>query len=191
MRKPNEANKEKFIKSAVSELEEQGVSGFSIRRVARKCGTSCAAPYKHFESRNALMLEVIRYIYKKWEAIQKDTMELNAGCTLREKIVAICTAYVTFLCTYPEYQTIIFMNDRVFPPEMLAEKVKLSAITGHLIDDYCQSVQMPEEVRRRKLFTAKSFLYGSAVMINSGAVPFNSETMEQIRQCINREFEIQ
>ena len=60
MRTANEANKEKFLKAAVSELEEHGVADFSIRRVAKRCGVSCAAPYKHFESKNDLLVEVMR-----------------------------------------------------------------------------------------------------------------------------------
>jgi AcrR family transcriptional regulator len=189
MRRANEANREKFITAAACELEEHGVSDFSIRRVARRCGLSCAAPYKHFESRDELMLEVIRHINKKWLAIMEETLTAHQGEPLREQIVAVCMAYLTFLCTYPEYQTIIFMNDRVFPPEMLAEKVKLSNITEELIDQYCRSVGMPEKIRKRKLFTAKSFIYGAAVLINSGAVPFNSETIDIIRANIERELD--
>jgi len=130
MRRPNEANREKFITAAVRELEEHGVSDFSIRRVARRCELSCAAPYKHFESREALMLEVIRHINKKWLGILESTVTGYRERPLREQIVAVCMAYLTFLCTYPEYQTIIFMNDRVFPSEMLAEKGKLSQARG-------------------------------------------------------------
>lgn len=114
MRTANEENREKFVNAAVKELEEHGVSDFSMRRVARRCGVSCAAPYKHFGNRSELMLEVIRSINRKWSEVQSKTL---AGCgeaSLREKIIAVCMAYVNFLCTYPEYQTIIFMNDRIF-----------------------------------------------------------------------------
>lgn len=191
MRVANEANKEKFIKAAVCELEEHGVSDFSIRRVAKRCGVSCAAPYKHFESRNDLMLEVIRYINKKWLSIWQSTVDAHKGESVRERIVAVCMAYITFLCTYPEYQTILNMNDRAFPHEMLEEKVKVSSATEMLINDYCVSVNMPEETRQRKQFVIRSILFGASIMINSGALPFNSSTMDMIRGNIEREFEIQ
>ena len=132
MRRANEANREKFITAAACELEEHGVSDFSIRRVARRCGLSCAAPYKHFESRDELMLEVIRHISKKWLSIMEETLTVHKSEPLREQIVAVCMAYLTFLCTYPEYQTIIFMNDRVFPAEMLAEK----GVSVRVVDMY-------------------------------------------------------
>ena len=189
MRRPNEANREKFITAAVCELEEHGVSDFSIRRVARRCGLSCAAPYKHFESRDELMLEVIRHINKKWLAIWQDTVEAHREESIRHRIVSVCMAYLTFLCTYPEYQTIIFMNDRVFPAEIREEKVQLSTATERLISDYCASVGMSEDVRKRKQFAIRSYLYGAAIMINSGAMAFDSESVSLVRESIEREFD--
>ena len=190
MRRANEANREKFITAAACELEEHGVSDFSIRRVARRCGLSCAAPYKHFESRDELMLEVIRHISKKWLSIMEETLTVHKSEPLREQIVAVCMAYLTFLCTYPEYQTIIFMNDRVFPAEMLAEKGKLSQASEDLIAHYCDSVGMAEPIRRRKIFIVRSALYGAAIMINSGAMAFDSESLKMIRESIEREFDL-
>ncbi len=190
MRRANEANREKFIRAAVSELEEHGVSDFSIRRVARRCGLSCAAPYKHFESRDALMLEVIRHIKKTWLTIWQDTMEAHREESLREQIVAVCLSYLTFLCTYPEYQSIIFMNDRAFPQEMREEKAKISTATETLIADYCRSVSMPEPILRRKRFLIQSSLYGAAIMINSGVMPFDSCSLALVRESIEREFDL-
>ncbi len=190
MRTANEANKEKFLKAAVSELEEHGVSDFSIRRVAKRCGVSCAAPYKHFDSKNDLLLQVMKYIGKKWEAVCQDTMESHKDEPYREQLVAICMAYIAFLCTYPEYQTILYMNDRVFPPEILAEKSKLTSMSQKLINDYCTSVNMANDVKKRKQFVILSILYGGSIMINSGAIPFDSNTMEMIKSNIRREFDI-
>lgn len=191
MRTANAANREKFIKAAVSELEEHGVSDFSIRRVAKRCGVSCSAPYKHFEGRNELMVEVIRYINRKWLVIWQDTVNAHRDETVREQIVAVCMAYITFLCTYPEYQTILNMNDRAFPAEMLAEKGELTCQTSRLIDEYCRSVDMPDETRQRKQFVVRSMLFGASIMINSGAMPFDSRTIDMIRENIEREFEIE
>ena len=190
MRTANEANKEKFFRAAVSELEEHGVSDFSIRRVAKRCGVSCAAPYKHFESKNDLLLQVMKYIGKKWEAVWNDTMGSHKDEPYREQIVAICMAYIAFLCTYPEYQTILHINDRVFPPEIRAEKSKLTSMSQNLINDYCTSVNMPDDIKKRKQFVILSIIYGGSIMINSGAIPFDSNTMEMIRANIKREFDI-
>ena len=190
MRIANALNKEKFLRAAVDELQEHGISDFSIRGVAKRCGTSCAAPYKHFESKNELLLESFKYINKKWLSVWENTVETHKDGTLREQIVSVCMAYITFLCTYPEYQTILFMNDKGFPPEVLTEKGKLSKESERLIKEYCRSVNMPDEVFFRKMLLLRSLLNGSAILINSGEIPFDSHTMNVIRANIEREFEI-
>ncbi len=191
MRIANEANKEKFLKAAVNELEEHGVSDFSIRRVAKKCGVSCAAPYKHFDGKSGLLLESIKYIRKRWDGIQADTLAAHKDEPLKKQIVAVCMAYITFLCTYTDYQTVLYMNDKVFPPEMLAEKSKLTETTQRMIKEYCDSVNMPADVRIRKEFVVRSIICGAAIMINSGVLPFESGTMDMIRYNIEREFELE
>lgn len=190
MRTANEANKEKFLKAAVSELEEHGIADFSIRRVAKKCGVSCAAPYKHFESKTDLLAEVMRYIGKKWNDVLTDTVEAHKDEPIRDQLVAICMAYIAFLCTYPEYQTILYMSDRVFEPNVLAEKSKVSITTSELISEYCRLIEIDEETKRRKVFVVRSLLFGGAIMINSGMLPFDGGTMDMIKANIIREFDI-
>ncbi|MBQ8254453.1 MAG: TetR/AcrR family transcriptional regulator [Clostridia bacterium] len=190
MRTANEANKEKFLKAAVSELEEHGIADFSIRRVAKKCGVSCAAPYKHFESKTDLLAEVMRYIGKKWNDVLTDTVEAHKDEPIRDQLVAICMAYIAFLCTYPEYQTILYMSDRVFQPDVLAEKSKVSITTSELISEYCRLIEIDEETKRRKVFVVRSLLFGGAIMINSGMLPFDGGTMDMIKANIIREFDI-
>ena len=190
MRRPVAANKEKFLKAAVAELQDHGVSDFSLRKVAKRCDVSCAAPYKHFESKNDLLLEVVKFINKRWITIFDQTVEAHSDKPLKNQIVAVCMAYLTFLCTYPEYQTILFMNDKGFPPEVLVEKGRLSKESERLIKEYCESVNMPEDVLFRKRLVLRSLLNGSAILINSGELPFDSNTMGVIRANIEREFEI-
>lgn len=190
MRTVNASSKERFLKAAVGELQDHGMSDFSIRRVAKRCGVSCAAPYKHFESKNELLLEAVKYINKKWISIWERTVNDHKDDSLRDQIVAVCMAYITFLCTYPEYQTVLFMNDKGFPPEVLVEKGRLSKESERLIKEYCESVNMSDDVLFRKKILLRSILSGSAILINSGELPFDSHTMNVIKSNIEREFDI-
>jgi hypothetical protein len=49
---------------------------------------------------------------------------------------------------------------------------------------------MAEPIRRRKIFIVRSALYGAAIMINSGAMAFDSESMALVRESIEREFDL-
>ena len=176
-------NRDKFIDAALEELTEYGVSGFSARRVSRRLTVSGAALYKHFENREELLRAMIRRIYDRWSEIQRRAVEgCGEGSSPRERIMAVCEAYVRFLCGNPEYQTVILMNDRVFSPELRAEKTKLSGMSKELVG-------MPDGVRNRKLLAVRACLYGTAALVNSGEADLDDGAIEMMTVAVGREFD--
>ena len=67
---PQTELRENLLLAGISELEGHGLGGFSLRRVAAACGVSCAAPYKHFESKEAFIAAILSYIHEKWELLE-------------------------------------------------------------------------------------------------------------------------
>ena len=188
MRVANEATKEKFLIASVAELEEHGVTDFSIRRVAQRCEVSCGAPYKHFKNKNELILEVIRYINRQWYAYQTS---LIADCTTtREELIETSMGYIGFLCDHPSFLSILLLNDKTMDPEQIAEKNMISNRTAALIENYCQEVSMGQDVAIRKIYAVRSFIFGAALMINGEVLPKDETTMANIRYCITREFDL-
>lgn len=189
MRTPNSHSREKFIVAAIEEMQTHGISAFSIRRVAEKCGVSSGAPYKHFKNKNELVLESIRYINKKWGELQEEVL---AGCTEdpRKRLVELSISYVRFLCSNPAFQSVLMLNDKSLQPEQLAEKAKISDLTEKIISDYCKSVGMNDKDRIRKTYAVRSFIFGAAFMINSGFFKENEENLSLVRYCIEREFDL-
>ncbi len=190
MRVSNEATKEKFILAAIAEMEKHGTTDFSIRRVAAACGVSCGAPYKHFKSKSDLILEVLRYIHKQWLAVLKEATSACENGTLREKLLAVSLAYVRFLIDHPDYQTILMMNDHSMTPEQLREKAEISPLSQDLIRAYCASVDMADAVRERKFYAVMSFIYGAAITVNSHTTALSDAFLENVRYCIDREFDL-
>lgn len=182
-------NRDRFTDAALEELSEHGVSGFSARSVSRRLTVSGAALYKHFENRDMLLRAMIMRIYDRWSEVQRAVIEeCGDDSSPRERITAVCAAYVEFLCEHPEYQTVILMNDRTLSPELRAEKTRLSEVSKDLIDEYCRSVGMPDRVRERKLLTVRAYLYGTAALVNSGEASLNGAT-ETLKCVIGREFD--
>lgn len=188
MRVANETTKEKFLIASVEELEEHGVSDFSIRRVAQRCEVSCGAPYKHFKNKNELILEVIRYINRQWYAYQNT---LIANCTsFREALIETSMGYIGFLCDHPSFLSILLLNDKTMDSEQIAEKNSISNLTASLIEQYCLQVSMSQEDAIRKIYAVRSFIFGAALMINGEVLPKDETTMKNIRYCIVREFDL-
>ena len=180
--------KEKFLIAAVEELEEHGVSDFSIRRVAQRCDVSCGAPYKHFKNKNELILEVIRYINRQWYEYQSKVI---SDCkTLREELIETSMSYIGFLCDHPAFLSILLLNDKNMDSEQIAEKNSISNRTATLIEAYCREVSMSDKDAIRKIYAVRSFIFGAALMINGEVLPKDGTTLANIRYCITREFDL-
>ena len=64
-----------LIEAALPLLAKKGISGLSLREVARVVGVGHAAPYRHFKNKNELIESIAAVGYRK----------LSRGCELAEK----------------------------------------------------------------------------------------------------------
>lgn len=188
MKTQSPRSREKFLVAAIEEMQSHGISDFSIRRVAEKCGVSSGAPYKHFKNKSELILESIRYINKKWGELQQEIIT-ECGDDPRTRLVELSIAYVQFLCSNPAFQSVLMLNDNTLSPEQLEEKAKVSVLTERIISEYCKSVGMSDIDRKRKTYAVRSFIFGAAFMINSGFFKNKKESISFVRYCIEREFD--
>lgn len=69
------STRETLILAGLEELNEYGVQHFSTRRVAKACGVSCAAPYKHFKDSHEFIAEILGYINRQYDAEQRVVLE--------------------------------------------------------------------------------------------------------------------
>ena len=67
---------------------------------------------------------------------------------------------------------------------------QLSQCTRSIIRTYCQQVNMPPDVERRKTYVVRSLIYGAALMLDNGELPMTPDVMEAIRSAIVREFDL-
>jgi AcrR family transcriptional regulator len=59
--------REALIETVLALISERGPAGFTFAEVARAAGVSAAAPYRHFRDRNALIAEVARRGFERFE----------------------------------------------------------------------------------------------------------------------------
>lgn len=190
MRKALPETKEKFIDAALKELYLNGTAGFSIRNVAKECGLSCAAPYRHFKSKNDLIEEVINAVSERWRVRVMLLLANHAGTT-REKITDIAIEYIRFLCENPGYFSVAVMNEKFLSPEQVRKKSLISAEVRKVIDGYCKEVGMSDEAKKRKTFIVRALILGTAEMMTADSLRYTEENIAMVRACIEREFDIQ
>ena len=179
---------ERLLQAGVEELYQHGIENFSVRRIATACGVSCAAPYKHFSDKNAFVTAIFEHVNNHWLVLEEDL--LAAEGTPREKLLKICAAYVRFLVDNPNFRTIMMMAAQSFDAEFRFQRTQLTHKTFALVEEYCDSVCMSPEVKRRKLYVARSLVYGAALLFDNGALEMTEENLNMVISCVDREFDL-
>ena len=181
--------REALILAGIHEINANGVASFSIRRVAEACGVSCAAPYRHFESKRDFIAAIIDYVNDQWAERQEEIIA-EAGDSLREQIIAICVGYVRFLMDTPTYRNILMLKDEEFDNLYHKKRTQFGSLTQTLNAQLYKACGFTPEVWERKLMTVRSLIFGILVLFDAGEFAYDEEHMEYLRYTIDREFDI-
>jgi len=181
--------KKTLIKAGIHELHENGFSDFSMRRVAAACGVSCAAPYRHFKDKDEFILEIFKYIARKWHMTQN--IILSEYESDRDRLIEMSVAYLRFLLDNPDYFSILFLNTEKFSDIQKSIKAGISSVSRDLIKKYCMGVGMSERDRVRKTYIVRSLIFGAAHMIHNGEIQNEEDGFDMLREAISREFDIE
>lgn len=181
--------REVLIQAGIKEINEHGVHGFSVRRVAEACHVSCAAPYKHFKDKREFIAAIIEYVNDQWHQRQ---MEVLSGCgdSYRQQLVEVVVNYVRFLMEKPYYRSILMLKDEEF--DNIYHKVRghQSSRSQQLEQDFFRQSGMDPNTQRRKLHLVRALMFGTVFMIDTGELEYNEETMENLRYNVEREFDL-
>ncbi len=181
--------REALILAGINEINANGVANFSIRRVADACGVSCAAPYRHFESKHDFIAAIIDYVNEIWAA-EQERLLTTCGDTLREQTLTITVEYVRFLMDHPTYRTILMLHDEGFDNLYHKKRTKFGSLSQTLNARLREASGYPPEIWERKLMMARALIFGMVFLYDAGEFEYNEKTLEHMRYTINREFDI-
>lgn len=168
--------REQLIKAGIEELEKHGISYFSLRRVASACNISCAAPYKHFKSKEALIEGIFDYIESQLDLLLDQVTAVYSDP--RICLSEICIAYIRFCIANPHFRAVLMLSGRNLP---LAERV------GELMKKCFPEMESIE--RADKGYVIRSIAYGAALLIESGELEYSDHIIERIRENLLHELE--
>ena len=189
MSQKNAGLKEALILAGIHEINANGVAGFSIRRVADACGVSCAAPYRHFESKHEFVAAIVDYVNDIWAQQQEEILK-TCGNTLREQTMAITVGYVRFLAENPTYRSILMLHDEGFDNLYHKKRTKFGSLSQTLNAQLREASGYSDEVWMRKLRMVRALIFGMVFLFDAGEFEYNEKTMEYLHYTINREFDI-
>lgn len=184
------STREQLILAGLDELNEYGVQHFSTRRVAKACGISCAAPYKHFKDTHEFIAEIFGYVNRLYDSEQEEVLEQCKDMSSREQLVEVSLRYIHFLTEHPAFRRIVMQNFQDCDEEYRVLRGRLSLKTDEIVTHYCEEVHMPDDVRRRKTFLVRAIIYSAALFFDNGELEYNEENMEKARALLEREFDL-
>ncbi|WP_119461345.1 TetR/AcrR family transcriptional regulator [Rhodospirillaceae bacterium SYSU D60014] len=99
--------REALIKAALNLIAEKGPAGFTFAEAARAAGVSPAAPYRHFRDRDALLADVARRGFERFEAELAQAWNDGRPDSLGA-LHNVGRAYLAFARTEPAYYSAMF-----------------------------------------------------------------------------------
>lgn len=169
--------REQLIAAGIEELEAHGIADFSLRRVAAACNISCAAPYKHFKSREDFINAIFAYIKNHLDLLLDQVARVYEGDP-RARLIESCMAYIRFCTANPHFRSVLMLAGGKLP---LAEQVE--GLMPLCLPD------MPPGERKDRGCVIRSVAYGAAVMLENGEIEYKESVMERIRKSLERELE--
>ena len=167
--------KKRLILAGLKELEAHGPVDFSLRRVALSAEVSCAAPYRHFKSREHLIDSIIDYIKGQW-LLFCSTIE-SALPDLSARVRALCIAYIRFWIGNPNFRAVLFLSD---PADALGFAAKLSETLSVLAKTRGEGESYVFSLRT----TLLTLVYGSVFLMLRGELCTDAKTLEEISEKI-------
>jgi AcrR family transcriptional regulator len=125
-----------LVGEALKLLEKEGSSAFTLRDLARRVGVSCAAPYSHFEDKDALLAAVATAGFGRLKACLETAIQEQADS--ERQFVAMGQAYVQFGMDNPALYKLMFASEELpakrdqFPELMEAGAKAFETLTGML-----------------------------------------------------------
>lgn len=181
----NEAMRERLLIAGIRELEAHGLNDFSLRRVALACEVSCAAPYRHFKSKEDLIIGIISYINKQWLLLENQIIEAFPNDP-KKRLVEIGVAHIRFWIANPNFRSVLLMEDPDLQSPRRAERKKISDSIEGEIHSYCMNKSISEKEEAQISYTFRAIIYGTVLLLGNQEIRNDADTVNTIRQELSK-----
>ena len=178
-----ETVKQKLIIAGMQEIENHGITDFSLRRVASACNVSCAAPYKHFKDKEHFIIEITNYIHKQWSSLAKQVLSIFEDAPLKE-LTEICVAYIKFWIANPRFRSVLMLSSDSLGEEYREILSAHSDYTAKIIESCLEKLGFKDDVLKQKEYIIRSMLYGTTHMFDTAELENGEETIKMIKDSL-------
>ena len=163
-----------LIEAALKLVEEGGVETVSVREAARRAGVSPGAPFRHFESRAALMSAVAEEAQRRFRA---EIAAASAGAAPRDPLArfrSLGIAYLRGAMRNPAHFEVISSGryfDHAAAAGLTRDNAEIIGMTEQaLADAFAQGQLRPADLKLVQI-AGRALVYGFARMNIDGHFP--------------------
>lgn len=172
-----------LLAAAAALLAEQGVTGLSLRAVARGAGVSAMAPYRHFADKAALLAALAEDGFRRLESV----LTAAAGATAPDRLRAQGVAYVGFALAEPALFRLMFgpeIGDKAAHPGLAAAGAAAFAVLEEGVAA-CRPDAAPA-ARAEMALACWSLAHGTAALAVDGRLPGDAARLTGLADRLGR-----
>lgn len=163
--------KTQVLEASVQLIAEQGLSGLSMREVARRAGVSHQAPYHYFDDKESIVAALVARGFTQLA----DRMEATARAkgSITQRLAKTGREYVTFALEQPVYFRLMFRPELAkldrFPDAVEAGGRAFAVLQG-LIEEKCAGQRVPAARREAMVSMHWGMVHGLSSLLLDGAL---------------------
>lgn len=182
--------REKLVQKGLELLNEVGVEGFSLRKVASLCRVSHNAPYRHFKDKD----ELVQAIMAKAVHDFSEALTAAVQCHLdnpSEQLKELGKCYIEFFMENPEYLNLFFASDLkgavyVRDGTFSYDEAFLFGVLVRCLNQYYRSVGETQEADPVLAIEFWSTIHGLTTLLVGKKLIFQGDWRKTIDVVLNR-----
>lgn len=124
----SDQQRDKILGCACDLYLSEGLDGFSMRKLARQVGVTAPALYRHYESREHVLGDVVREAHHAFTAYLYRALE---GRTALERIRRAGEGYLDFALEHPRWYQLLFISPEHMGMAELPEDIEAMGCALH------------------------------------------------------------
>ncbi len=186
--------KKQMIVKGLELLNEKGVDGFSLRKIASMCNVSHTAPYKHFKDKEDLIKEICNYVINEFNNSIMNSLDLSLNP--RDLMVGVGKGYVRFMVENPNYLKFLMINNHLFSAKLEnGDIVNASSDSFNIFKDNAirmfEYLGIPREEYTVNIITMWSIVQGMSSLIANKNIVIDCDYESLIEHILNNKLNLE
>lgn len=172
--------KQALVEAGAQLIENEGISGISLRAVAKHAGVSHSAPYRHFKDKNALLSGIADVGFEQLAQSLSQAIEKNPD-NPREQLLESGVAYIRLALRHRQMHNLMFGG--VIKKQVAADDSAVTSDTAFLgllqiIENGQQAGVYKQGDVKVLALTAWSLVHGYAMLASTGLLDHIADSEE-------------